>query len=670
MATVIKPDVVHKPQNDMMDSFRTGMQLGQQLQQRKMMEHQQGLDMFNAFKQIAESDETAGGWHALLKDPKISQGVGAALNKMGVPQNQIGGVMEGLSNMTPSARASQEMIAGMMPYLQKGEKPTQEFYSAFEGKKPQETPLNFSGDITGTTYSYQEQQTEQEGAIPTQQQQETATVKQTQQPDLATGESPYTQKLQQMGYNPQIHGSESQFMDQIKHDVPEKYEKLMGVSVQIPTGQIPAEQKKEMVTKGSWIVKEKNATVGAVDNGRFIPNKNFVWTNETKMLDGLAKQTWGESKPDTEAFKNMIYENAKKEGYKGSKEKFFTLEKPPAKPGYKNLTAIPQWYSWAKEKGLKIDQPQDTPTTDALKFSGVSDSRVNAIKNVEKNIGELVSEKKVSYATGKREEYTKEHVAGYLTYDEAMLNHMDRYLGHWGTLMTKDEKTYNAQMQHMHRVYQNLGGEKIMDIVSPNEMELKKAELGGQLKMMNHQMANMDEKMRMGWTELALKGKELDFEMARTMALAEMQQTQNTTDFTETMMDRAFDFIKLGQANNSKGVNADKLYRTSPEYAAGINMLLQVEAIRSGQDPNAVMSQFKKYEKQDPTGLGVFLKQISDSLGTFFNKEKPLGVPRLGITELLQQSQLSPEEQQKQADQLKADQDAAEALRQQMLQGR
>jgi len=65
------------------------------------------------------------------------------------------------------------------------------------------------------------------------------------------------------------------------------------VPVEATMKQQTVEQKKQ-VASGKWIVAEKGKVVGEVTDNVFKPNKDFVWTNETEMMTGLCKQTWGE----------------------------------------------------------------------------------------------------------------------------------------------------------------------------------------------------------------------------------------------------------------------------------------------------------------------------------------------------------------------------------------
>lgn len=476
-----------------------------------------------------------------------------------------------------------------------------------------------------------------------------------------------------------------------------KTEKPEQINISTPsTVNTPVQQ--QQIISGKWKVASENEVIGEVTDGVFRPNEAFKWTNETEMLKGMSRQTWGEENSDVSAFKNMLYQSAIQAGYKGSKEKFFKAKKNVKKMGRPSSHGawMPEWYDWAKENGIEIKQPVQVSTVEALKYDdNIPAPRVNAIKNVENRIiqrlesssfqgTDLTGKKITTYTASAAPEsgaggyVTKdERIGGYLSYEEAKEQEkfLRQHSGHYGDLLFKDKKTYNSVMEHHYRVYQNLGGDKIMDVLAPNKMELERAKLSATIDMTlygqlvdieriksNEELgyAGLELKKLLGDRELDLKKYGLDLqvaalseEIATKRALANMKSSEMTEDTASKLFERGFKALKAvrDQKPDKSGVD---LYATDEIYRYGINNLIRSEAIQIGIPPNEMVDRIEFIYEKNPTGIDKLLEAPLKSLGAW-----PKQMPTLGAlgklepeteTEVERKKKLAEQQEQNMAD--------------------
>jgi hypothetical protein len=668
---ISSPNVVNKEKPDLLQA---GMQIGQMLQQKKQADQVDGLTIFKTLDMIAKDPSMAGGWNALLKRPGVEQTLKGAFKKLGVDDAVSTELMSNLGESIPSIEASMQMAQGVQTYLAKGEKPPPEFYQSFKtssGGGLQNAPP-VATEITGQTYEWQDKQKTTTAAPGT------AGLTEQQQPtDLRSASEAlnkavidYDRTLTTMGYDPKIHGSKEKFIAQSKADVPEVMAKaqsqidaaqqnldtMMGqkpVDISTPSS-TNAPQQQQKVIEGNWAVAKKNEVVGEVRGGIFRPNKDFQWTNETEMLNGLAKQTWGETKPDTEAFKNMLYESAKESGYKGSKEKFFYAK--PNKVGMGRASThgawMPEWYDYAQKSGLKIKQPYETSTVDALKYSSATGpGKLRAISKTEDQIKGVVKKladgiettyqgKQASESGAGGYVKTDSRVPGYLTFEEAKANEkfLRKHLGHYSDLIFKDKKTYNAVMAQQKRIYENLGGDGILETLAPNKQQLEKAKFDAAIDQFTKSLTIDDKWKTMGFSlqsrSLDLQERSMNIDAGMKWNLAQNKAAESTSDFTKQLTDEGFKVMELYKdklMQTDPPIDIGQLYINDPIFAAGYNNFLMVSAIRNGIDPEQFMEAIEYQKVNEPSALVKTLRSIPGPWGFFVGTNKT-ALPVVGGT--------------------------------------
>jgi len=691
---ISSPNVVNKEKPDLLQA---GMQIGQMLQQKKQADQNDAMTTFQMLDTIAKDTSMAGGWNALLKRPGVEQTLKSAFRKLGVDDAVSTELMSNLGESEATPEAMMEMVLPVQVYLAKGEKPPPEFYQNFKTGQQNAPPP--ASEITGQTYEWQDKQktTTTPGTTgPVEQQQAY------QPADLrSAGEAlnkaviDYDRTLTAMGYDPKIHGSKEKFISQANADVPEVMAKaqsqvdaarqnldtMMGqkpVDISTPSS-TNAPQQQQKVIDGNWAVAKKDTVIGEVRGGIFRPNKDFQWTNETEMLNGLAKQTWGETKPDTEAFKNMLYESAKESGYKGSKEKFFYAKANKVGMGRASTHGawMPEWYDYAQKHGLKIKQPYETSTVDALKYStAASTGKLQAISKTEDQIKGVVKKlsdgiettyqgKQASESGAGGYVKTDARVPGYLTFEEAKANEkfLRKHLGHYSDLIFKDKKTYNAVMAQQKRIYENLGGDGILETLAPNKQQLEKAKFNAALDQFTQTFAADNKWKKMGFDlqsrGLDLQERSMNMDAALKWNLAQSKAAEKTQGITKQLSDEGFKVMELfkDQLADPK-TDIAQLYIDNPIFASGYNNFLMVSAIRNGIDPKEFINAIEYQKESDPSEFGKFINSIP---GFWKWMETPKAqLPVVGSTKAIQPQTQTEAEMQAQVQQRKDQQLADE----------
>lgn len=672
---ISSPNVVKRDQPDLL---QMGMQIGQQVQMQKMQRANQAMNIFKTLDDIAKDPSTAGGWNALLKRPGVQDALKGAYKDLGVSEKVADEFIANLGSLMPSPIASMEMTQAAETYLAKGESLPPQFFQSFNaapgGGGTQGAPPEPSGqEITGTTYQWKDTGTTPGTQGPvTPQEQGTPEQLRSAGETLNAATTEFDRQLQQFGWTPDKGPSKEELIK--SGNVPEglkpsleklktaqqQMDTLMGnASVDITSGaETNSPQQQKNIVDGNWVVKEKDTVVGKIENGVFRPNDQYKWTNESEMLKGMSSQVWGKEKGDVEAFKEMLYSQAKEAGYKGSKEKFFYAK--PNKAGMGRASShgawMPEWYDWARENGIKIKQPSETPTSEMLKYTGATgQAKAKAIEKTEDNIRKVISPEglETTYTaqafpeSGAGGAVTKEErVPGYLTFEEAKKNEkfLKQHLGHYGDLLFKDKKTYNQMMLHQKRIYNNLGGEGILQTLAPNKIELEKSKLGAMIDQELNRMfmASEELKAQIGWKaeDLELREKELNLQerianadMGLKWNLAQQKAGEQSNDVTQQLFEEGYKTMtlfkdKLEGASKEDVIN---MYKENPVFRYGYTQLLMASAIRSGIDPRKMIDALD-FQMKDPS---KFLWWDWP-----WSKAQEEGIPVVGATE-----QISPETQ-------------------------
>lgn len=725
---ISSPQVVQRDKQDPMSFMRTGMQLGQMLQQKKMQDMAGAQQILEVLDKTAQA--SAGGWNGMMKIPGMQESVTGLFQKMGMNPKGAGELSKNLGTLLPNLRGAMEMSQVVQAYTAKGENVPGEVYEQYKkegitGIKPgPQQPAMKQGPLTGTTYEWEEDQIPQQQQLtapqPEQKTPEPYMTPQTERPrtTVEQAQTEYMGKLKEMGYDPSFHGTPEEYVkDSPEHlKAIEPYKQKLeeakqytgpSVPVDITTpGTVNTVQQKQQVQTGRWTVSEKDVVIGEVRDNIFQPNDQFKWTNETQMLKGLSSQIWGESGKDVETFKNMLYDSAKNAGYKGSKEAFYNpkLGRPSS-----HGAMMPQWYDWAKEHGIEIKQPVQTPTTEALKYDdSVSNVRVNAAQSIEKKVlpvmeketiptdsvetarakaGEIITtyvKRPLPKSGGRMYDVKQQRITGYIQYDEAKKNEefLKKHLGHYGDVLFKDEKTYLATMQHHNRIYENLGGDNIMDVLAPNQLQLEKAKLNAQVSQftsdallraeeLKAQKGLKGEELRLK-RELGIRGIEIeeaklhlqklatDAEYGLKWSLAQQQQAEMTNDISGKLFEEGHKMLQLVAKDKPIG-DVAKRYADDPLFRLGLTRLLQAEAIQNGKNPQLIQDIVSYEYVKDPGLFQKLGRSLLEPLGMFPGK-----VPLYGGTALMTEDkqQLMEQQEQFKVEQEKAAEDA-EAFMQQ-----
>lgn len=674
---ISSPQVTQRQQPDLL---QMGMQIGQQLQIQKQMGQQEALNTFKMLDTIAKDPSMAGGWNALLKRPGVEETLKGAFGKLGVSEQAATELMTNLGTSIPSIEASMQMVQGVETYLAKGEAPPPQFYQSFQttppkppGEQPAQ-PATGTQEITGTTYKWQEAAQSQQ---PMQQQQPAGTPEQlrTAGEQLKTATNQFERELQQFGWTPAKGPTKEQLIE--SGNVPEglkpalqkvqsaqqQMDTLMGEkAVDITSGQqTNSPQQQKNVVDGNWVVKEKNAVVGTVQDGVFRPNQEYKWTNEKEMIEGMSSQMWGKEKGDVEAFREMLYSQAKEAGYKGSKEKFFyakSNEKGMGRPSSHGAW-MPEWYDFARENGIAIKQPSETSTPEMLQYTqATGKAKISAIERTEERIRKTLSPEGLETTitaqafpeSGAGGAVTKEErVPGYLTFEEAKKNEkfLKQHLGHYGDLLFKDKKTYNEMMLQQKRIYNNLGGEAIMETLAPNKMDLEKAKLGAIIDQEINRMLYADKELQaqMGWKakDFELREKQLNLqermanaEMGLKWNLAQQKAGEKANDVTQQMFDEGHKTLSLYKDRLGEEADIYELYKNDPVFRYGYTQILMAGALRSGINPKDIPEAIA-FQTPGEEGGGGLLGTVGDffgGIGEWFTgaPEEP-AIPVLGPTE-------------------------------------
>ena len=451
-------------------------------------------------------------------------------------------------------------------------------------------------------------------------------------------------------------------------------------------------QAQKQIISGQWVIKEKDVVVGNVEDGVFRPNPEFKWTNEAEMLKGLSSQVWGEQGEDVEAFKNMLYESAKETGYKGSKDKFFKYKAPMGRPS-SHGARMPEWYDFAVANGIKLKQPAQTPVEETMKYSGASPARVSGVKKMNSTIaytiekldgtitrdiseaepGDIVTKytpKRRPDAPGGGYVETEKSVFGYGTYKQFKENeeYMRRHIGHYADFLFGNEKEWLRNMQNNRRVYNNLGGDKIMEVLAPNQAEMQRAQLATlwdrAVLTAGLEADRIQNQKELGYAELELKrqlGKRgLDLEEFRNhmqaligneelmvkKAMAELKHGEDTDNTAWKLYEYGYKYLEMSRKKYGDAAfkqDLGKIYEQDPVFATGYNMLLQASAIRNGVDPDLVLDYAKFKATRDPywwEGVQNFFKQEGQPLAGGGK------LPTYGLTQPLTEERQTQQEQQ------------------------
>ena len=159
---ISSPQVVQRDKQDPMSFMRTGMQLGQMLQQKKMQDMAGAQQILEVLDKTAQA--SAGGWNGMMKIPGMQESVTGLFQKMGMNPKGAGELSKNLGTLLPNLRGAMEMSQVVQAYTAKGENVPGEVYEQYKkegitGIKPgPQQPAMKQGPLTGTTYEWEEDQ--------------------------------------------------------------------------------------------------------------------------------------------------------------------------------------------------------------------------------------------------------------------------------------------------------------------------------------------------------------------------------------------------------------------------------------------------------------------------------------------------------------------------------
>lgn len=723
---ISSPQVKEQSRQDPLSYVQAGMQIGQMLQMKQQKDIAGAQQVLEAMDKVAQS--SAGGWNGLMKIEGMQESVAGLFQRMGMGEKGSVKLAQDLGTAIPTLKGAMEMRAVTNAYMERNEAIPAEVYHQFGFTPPQngggqivqEQPPLTPSEVKGTTYKWQEGQSQVPPGTGAKTTEGAKTIRTGETVPSGTpsgvierlqpGRQAFEAELRQYGYAPEKHGSVDAFIRQAEADVPdvgkqlrEKYNTLISpievpskIDVTTPVSSNTPEQQKQIVA-GRWTVDKKGVTVGNVENNIFKPNDQFKWTNETEMIKSLSSQVWGEAGEDVEAFKNMLYESAKGAGYKGSKNQFFDYKPPEGRPS-SHGARMPKWYDWAVANGIEIKQPAQLPVEENMKYSGATPSRVNGLKRVKSDISYMIEKldgtitRDISqvqpgdiitkYTPQQRGEATgggyvkkEKSVFGYGTYEEWKKNekYMRRHIGHYADFLYGNEKEWLRNMQNNRRVYENLGGDKIMEVLAPNQAEIQRAQLAVLWDQAVLNAANDADRIKnqkeLGYAELELKRqlgqRGLDLEEYRNhlqtllgneelmlkKAMAELKYGEKTDDTAWKLYDYGYKYLEMSRKKyEGSTMNLSEVYKKDPIFATGYNMLLQASALRNGIDPNLVMDYVQFKSEKEPGFFGGISDFFSAAGKQIFGGETQ-GLPTYGVTGAITQEQKTQQQQQTEIEQ-------------------
>lgn len=638
---ISSPQVREQSRQDPMNMITAGMQLGQMMQMQKQQRAYGARSILDSLEKYAEG--IGGDFAGMMKDPDMQKSVALLYQDLGMSSAGANEMAKAMGNGILKPKGAMEIEAVVDAYARRGEQVPPDVYKQYADYSTGETPVTThqqqqqttvpGGEITGSTYKWQEPvQPVKEKENGVEMGGPEVTPSSTPKPTTEVTPSPTPLPTTEVTPSPTPPG------------MPSAVKAVLDVSTPVQT----VEQKKQ-VKSGKWVVADKNTVVGEVTDGVFRPNKDFKWTNESQMLNGLAKQTWGDQAGDMEAFKNMLYNSAKEAGYKGSMDQFFKYQKPYGRAS-SHGARMPQWYDWAVKNGLQIKQPAETPVADLAKYSGATPSRVTGIKKTGEQVSYMIEKldgtisRDISkaqpgdivtkYTPKQRPEaagggYAKEEksIFGYGTYKDFKKDEefMRRHIGHYADFLYGNEKEWLRNMQNHRRVYENLGGDRIMEVLAPNQTQMQQAELAAAMDraVLNAgvEADRIKTQKELGYAELELKRqlgqRGLDLEEYRNhlqallgneelvlkKAMAELEYGQKTDDTAWKLYETGYKYLEMTRKKYGDQVfktDLGKLYQQDFIFTTGYNMLLQASAIRNGIDPDLVLKYAEFKATRDP----------------------------------------------------------------------